>query len=784
MPFLTTGNSQTGGTGTDYLLGTGAFGDGPNHVLTGANGNDFLIGDYGSIWRIGDHTGNDSIANARGLNNSNEFSTAYNPLVMDSAIPHATVLVSGEGEAEYFSVFIGAGETITVDTDFATFDTVLQIMDAAGTDLARSDDGQDPGSIPENNANESYLTWTATTSGTYYIRLGQFNGANSSEDNSSFVNSGDIVTGNETLLLISITGQTANGDASDQNIGNDFLNGGNGNDQLFGMGGDDGFQFLVGDGNDYIDGGDGQDYLELRGTAGPATIDLNLTTSQNTGTYGFDTFVNIEAIYGSLGNDTFSAHQNGSLLFGSNGDDTLIGRNGNDTLGGGLGADTVSGGDGNDNIQHYIGDTTAGDSLDGGDGIDLLTMFGQSGAVFDFRDFTTLANMETIYFAAAAGGEALVHMNSDQFNANNFTTVSSEARDSSNNVTFQIYMTTSTLDLSNLVFDANWTFRDDIQVTGTSAAEMITGTTNRNNTFDAGGGNDILVGGDAQDFFDGGAGNDELYGGASGDFLEGGGGSDDLFGGDGFDFATYSSSTNRVIINMATNSFAGGHATGDTFDSIEGVTGSQFGDTITGDGAGNVLRGNGGNDVLSGFSGNDTIEGGSGNDFITGGAGADRLFGGSGNSDVARYVGSNAGVNIDLGAGTASGGHAEGDLLVDIEFLFGSSHNDVLSGDHNNNWLFGDGGNDTLDGAGGIDKFFGGAGSDTFTFSAGDQFVFVTDFEDDVDTIDLSSYGFNSMADALANISQFGAHTRFFNNGETMLLLFTDVEDVTNDIMI
>lgn len=56
---------------------------------------------------------------------------------------------------------------------------------------------------------------------------------------------------------------------------------------------------------------------------------------------------------------------------------------------------------------------------------------------------------------------------------------------------------------------------------------------------------------------------------------------------------------------------------------IENAYGTEHGDGITGNGAANNLRGLGGNDVIGGLEGADTIDGGAGQDTITGGAGAD-----------------------------------------------------------------------------------------------------------------------------------------------------------------
>jgi len=287
----------------------------------------------------------------------------------------------------------------------------------------------------------------------------------------------------------------------------------------------------------------------------------------------------------------------------------------------------------------------------------------------------------------------------------------------------------------------------------------------------------------ADDVLVGGFGADMLFGRRGDDILEGLGGADTLDGGDGVDTASYESSTNGVLINMATNTAESGHAIGDTFVSIENLIGSQFGDVLTGSGGDNVISGGAGIDVVSGFHGDDVLDGGAGRDYLTGGSGADTIDGGDG-IDMARYIGSNAGVIVDLGAGTASGGHAQGDMLSNVEQLFGSSHADTLTGDAQNNFILGSGGDDILDGAGGIDKLFGGTGADTFVFGAGDDFTFVTDWEDDIDSLDLSQYGFATIEDAMANMNQYGSHVRFFVDGETLLILNADLADMADDIII
>jgi Ca2+-binding RTX toxin-like protein len=122
-------------------------------------------------------------------------------------------------------------------------------------------------------------------------------------------------------------------------------------------------------------------------------------------------------------------------------------------------------------------------------------------------------------------------------------------------------------------------------------------------------------------------------------------------------------------------------------------------------------------DVFYGNSASDTIKGRGGDDFLDGGAGADVLDGGTGN-DTVSYQRSNVAVSIIMSTtlnslGLQSFGHAEGDRLIDIENLIGSSFNDSLIADESANELHGQNGNDTLSGLDGDDKLFGGNGNDT-----------------------------------------------------------------------
>ena len=151
--------------------------------------------------------------------------------------------------------------------------------------------------------------------------------------------------------------------------------------------------------------------------------------------------------------------------------------------------------------------------------------------------------------------------------------------------------------------------------------------------FSGGEGQDLLVGGSGDDLLNGdggldrlygGLGNDSLFGGSGDDWLIGEGGADILDGGDGFDIASYSTSKSGVKIDLATG-INGGDAAGDTFRSIEQITGSTYADAITGDAANNIIEGAGGNDTIGGGDGDDILSPGWGDDVVDGGNGTDTL---------------------------------------------------------------------------------------------------------------------------------------------------------------
>ncbi|MGF1454420.1 MAG: tandem-95 repeat protein [Alphaproteobacteria bacterium] len=222
---------------------------------------------------------------------------------------------------------------------------------------------------------------------------------------------------------------------------------------------------------------------------------------------------------------------------------------------------------------------------------------------------------------------------------------------------------------------------------------------------------DWVVALEGDDTIETGAGFDLIEAGPGNDVIDPGDDGDEVRGGEGFDTVLFSGSNTGVRADLSTLIGQGGFAQGDLYVDIEAFIGTAFNDTLGGDGGGNLLSGLEGNDLLEGRDGPDTLIGGAGNDTLEGGLDADELDGGA-DRDTASYVSSNAGVQISLVAGTASGGSAEGDSLQGIEDLIGSDFADDLEGDGEANVLSGGRGADTLTGNGGDDTLSGGRDAD------------------------------------------------------------------------
>lgn len=345
---------------------------------------------------------------------------------------------------------------------------------------------------------------------------------------------------------------------------------------------------------------------------------------------------------------------------------------GNDLLSGGDGNDLVDGGNGNDTVQGDVGN----DVVLGNDGND--SVYGGAGD-------------DTV---AGGAGEDRVEGGADNDSVTGGTGNDTLVGDAGNDTL------------------AGEDGNDSLS--GGLGADLLSG----------GLGSDTLAGGDDNDTLSGGDDADSLTGDLGDDLLNGDAGADTLAGGDGND-ALYGGGENDTLFGDAGDDQLFG---GTGADSLAGGAGH---DTLSGGDGADILWSDSGNDLIYGGDGNDNISTGDGNDTITGDLGADVVNAGQG-MDWMDYSGSNAGVTVDLAAGTGAGGHADGDTLLSVDALLGSAYDDVLVGydgfstnpaDPYTNIFFGNAGNDRLDGRGGDDSLYGGADTDTVLGGAGADLV-------------------------------------------------------------
>ena len=404
--------------------------------------------------------------------------------------------------------------------------------------------------------------------------------------------------------------------------GDDVLWGGTGEDALFGGSGDD---ILNGGGDaDMLKGGTGEDTASYAHSDAGVEVRLHSGVVLGGDAEG-DVLDGIENVRGSAYADILEGDGNANRLDGADGADGLWGNGGDDVLEGGSGDDVLEGGAG-------------ADVLDGGAGTDWLS-----------------------YEGSAAG------------------------------VRVRLY--------------------DGLAQRGHAEGDTITGFENLRGSAHP----DRLAGTGRANHLQGGAGNDQMWGGSGDDVLDGGAGADRFYGGPGTDRITYQGSDAGVTVDLEDGTGEGGHAVGDVIVDVENVTGSDYEDTLTGHDGANRLEGGDGDDSLSGQGDHDVLEGG---------AGADRLDGGEG-MDTVVYRNSNEAVTMNLSDGTATGGHAEGDVIADIESIVGSAHSDTLVGNDGVNRLDGQDGDDVLEGGAGADRLDGGAGMDTLVYRNSNEAVTV-----------------------------------------------------------
>ena len=759
MPLYFGGSSPlNGGTGNDYLVGWAGSG---GTTMNAGDGNDVVLGDIGYFNSATAGVANNSTAAAMDLEAALTWTTSFNELALaDGTTPHTSVYVEATaGQTEYFSVSVGAGETLTVDLDFgrsapgSSVDTEIEIYDASGTLVATIDDSVTDSQPADGSFSnlDPFLSYTALTGGTYFIRIGRYLGSAGVNN----FNGGETfwlttsVTGHATGQTVSTGDDVINGDNGNDALygmaGNDTLNGGLGNDQLSGGfsidsvnggDGDDIIYFGNGEFIDNVDGGIGTDTLDasaISSTGVALTADLLAGTL--TGLGGPTSIAGVENITGSQGGDN---------LTGSASANVIDGQGGNDTIAGSFGVDTIDGGAGDDTIIQNDGEFR--DNVSGGSGVDTLnastvvsageeiSVDWTAGSWNGFGGVLTFSGIETVIgtqlsdtFALGSGTETVDGQGGDDtFAHGNGEWIDNVAGGGG----------VDTLNLSDVVnADEGVTINGDVDSwTGFGGTRTITGFEIIRGTQL----NDVIRYDDAL--------SDTIYGEGGDDTLQGGFNTDSIFGGDGDDLIQNlngefldnvdgGAGTDTLDLSTQAND-----VDGDTFDFGAGVITTNFANSSTLTVAGiEIYRdGSGSNTIISSGTmtiyangGNDTVWAGIGNsETLDGGSGVDTLntsfWGGDYVIDLATGVTNYADsfTNFERLISGAGNDTLSGSAAANI--IYGGIGNDLVSGVDGSDRLYGEAGNDTLIGGTGNDTLAGGIGNDTADYSAATAAVTVT----------------------------------------------------------
>lgn len=486
--------------------------------------------------------------------------------------------------------------------------------------------------------------------------------------------------GNDTISYASATSFRNVDLLAGTNSDNDVLtsieniNGTRFNDNLVGNAGDNIIE--GGLGNDTLNGGAGMDTVSYADATAGVSVSLAIAGAQVTGGAGSDTLTGFENVLGSAYNDILTGDGAANVITGGSGDDTLIGGAGADSLNGGLGTDTVSYATSGAGVTITInggagvGGDAAGDTLTG---IENLigsnsgdTLFGDGGAnlfiVGNGNDaINGLGGSDTVSYANAAA-----FVTADLLNGTVTGGSGTDSVSNIENIIGSIFADQITGNGNDNILEGGAGAdtliggggNDTASYAGSDAGvnvSLVSGATNTGGhaAGDSLSGFENLLGSAWNDTLTGDLNSNILDGGAGDDTLIGGVGADTLIGGTGNNTASYFNAASAVTARLDTGTGTLGEANGDTYSSIQNLTGSAYNDTLVGDGYDNRLDGGAGNDTLTGYAGNDIFDVRLGHDTAHGGDGNDLFLVDAGN--VANLPNQINGNNSDYNSTRISG---------------------------------------------------------------------------------------------------------------------------------
>ena len=827
---------------SDVLIGRT---DGLNRYLIGDNGDDLLIGELEAFWDGTLFAPNGSRNTATDINLASNWSVGENSLITDSAVPHTTIYSEGRGGEQFFTFQTVAGSEITIDIDFANFDTQIEVLNSSfGVEASNNDGGSlDAGSFL---TTDSFIQFTALRSGVYTIRV--FETDNGSGET-------NIEAGESFMLNISAEGHAA---TAIETQGSDRLEGGNGDDILAGNGGDD--ELYGGNGADILYGGTGDDFLRgddgsdiYRYSSGDGAdiikddgafdtdriefLDYNFADAvfsqfANTGDLliefgGGDSVLVRNALNGSA-TDQIEEYQFADMTLtiaevlalasvsgGSSGADVIIRGTDLDTIEGGEGDDFLSGGDGSDTYIYTLGDGADVIEDNGAFDSDVLNITGYSSTDASFQRVPQSNDMLIDF----GGGDSIVIING----------MNNDAGDQIETISFDDGVFTAA-DIRQIAF-AELVASGASEIVGSNASDSLTG----------GAGVDYVQGGDGSDTY--------IYAAGDGEdvFADLG-----AFDNDQVTIAGYSSTDvtyrlslsypNDVILDFGggdvltlKNVFSGQSFEGITFagDAVsltrselqtEANTNGIAQAEILGDGSANTLTSTAADEILSGGDNSDTYQysNGGGHDIIKDNgffdtdvlnisgfdladASFERVNGYS--NDVRIVFSATESIILRNGFVDSSGDNIEqinfdntsittADIREAIIIQEQSSGDDVLTGFFSDDVLIGGTGNDYLSGASGSDTYIYASGHGNDVISENGFFdTDVLQFADYNSTDASFSRGIDDTSDLVITFvsgdsvtiknTLTGSNTNTVENiqflGDSITLTIPDILEILND---